>query len=304
MSQEIVLIHIGYHKTASTFLQELIFNNSAYGFDILGSRPDYFEKIILVNPFTFEPTSVRQFFQAGILKAWRNSLIPTISEEALSGNIYQGEYNNKNIAERLAIMFPEGRILIVIRRQLDTIVSIYKHRVRSNLTVSIQDYLKQYEARSGFNPLFRFEYLEYHWLIEYYQKLFGQEKVLVLPYESLKVNKSDFLSKISSFTGTKIPPDVGEDIVNPGYSGLTVGLKRWLNMLAPRTAHPNASWYQKLNNSLCYKINNVVPKRLSKAADRQLESYIKEIVGGHYQYSNQMTAKLTGLNLAAYGYEI
>ncbi len=60
MMQDRILIHIGYHKTGSTFLQKSVFSHQEFGFCYPWSRGDYFEQLILVNPFTFDNHKVRK----------------------------------------------------------------------------------------------------------------------------------------------------------------------------------------------------------------------------------------------------
>lgn len=298
------LIHIGYHKTGTSFLQKLIFNNSECGFYSPWSPEDYIEELIITNPFSFEGSKARAFFEPGISHAWQHGLIPVITHEMLSGNPWKGGYNNQVTADRLSAVFPEGRVLIVIREQSSMILSIYKHRVRNNLTASIQKYLESPKPRSGFEPLFRLEYLEYHWLILYYQKLFGKENVLVLPYEMLKNQRDKFLENIANFTGTNTPTSLPKEVVNEGYSGLVLALKRWTNLLSPKDSMYNYSLLQAINNKIFFRINQITPKSLSKKFDFELRNSINDKIKNFYKESNKITAQSTGLDLESYGYQI
>jgi hypothetical protein len=157
MMQDRILIHVGYHKTATTFLQQHIFNQEKFGFISPWTRSDFYEKLLLVNPFTFDVVNTRLFYDQRIKKAETNQLVSVISEERLSGSITSGGYNNHQMGNRLYSLFPEAKILIVIRNQLDMIWSIYKYRLRSDLTVGINDYLNQIQEEfPAFEPFFNF----------------------------------------------------------------------------------------------------------------------------------------------------
>jgi hypothetical protein len=304
-----LLIHIGYHKTASTFLQEQVFNKKEFNFVTPWSRPDYYRKIILFNPFDFDVMDTRSFFEQKIKKAEEEKLIPVITEEALSGNIYQGGYNDYYVANRLFSVFPEAKILMVIRNQLDMIWSVYKHRLRSNLTVGINDYLNQIQKEfPGFEPFFNLDYLQYHWLINHYQTLFGKDKVLVLPYEMLREDAELFLEKISNFTGANINTKMELPKVNEGYSYLSLYVKRWTNCFAPRTSMVNKSLYQKINNSFLYQLNQVInktiPKTLIQKVETQMKQIIAEKIDGYYLNSNKITGNLINIDLSSYGYSV
>ena len=94
-----ILIHIGYHKTGSSFLQKKVFNNSDSGLTQIGSMPDYFEQIIMTNPFAFDGQKVVDFFSSQIEVAQQKQLVPTLSAEAFSGQPDLGRYNKKDLAD-------------------------------------------------------------------------------------------------------------------------------------------------------------------------------------------------------------
>lgn len=312
MSNKDILIHIGYHKTGSTFLQDLIFLSQDCGFYSPWSPKEYSENLVVVNPFDFNKDKVRSFFEPGIQKAWLNSMTPVISYEAFSGDPWKkgcnSGFNNKAVADRLAEVFPNGKVLIVIREQASMLLSLYKHSIRSHWSMTIKDYLEQpidYKEIFNPHPLFRLEYLDYHWLISYYQKLFGKENVLVLPYEKISMQESDFLETLSTFTGkNNIPKNLTKKTLNKSYSGFTIWLKRWANILCPTCAQPNRTIYQKINNYAFYQINKIIPKWLGKAFDKRFEEMIERQIEEHYAESNYITSQLIGIDLKAYGYKL
>ncbi|NCO76577.1 MAG: sulfotransferase [Cyanobacteria bacterium] len=304
-----LLIHIGYHKTGSTFLQKQVFNQENFGFISPWCRQDYYEKLLLVNPFLFDINKTRLFFEEKIEKAAKENLVSVISEERLSGSITSGGYNNYDMANKLYSLFPQSKILIIIRNQLDMIWSIYKHRLNSDLTVGINEYLEQIQKEfPSFEPFFNFDYLQYHWLINHYQSLFGKDQVLVLPYEMLKDNKVLFLEKISNFTKTNIDTKMNFSQVNKSYSYLSLYFKRWTNFFAPRICRVNSSLYQKINNSFFYRLNQVVENTIPEALIQKVENHMKEIIAekihNYYIESNQKTSNIINMDLSLYNYQM
>ena len=57
-------------------------------------------------------------------------LSPVVSFERFSGNPFSGGYDSKEIADRLVQVFPDARVLVVVREQRSMIVSTYKQYVR------------------------------------------------------------------------------------------------------------------------------------------------------------------------------
>ena len=57
-------------------------------------------------------------------------LSPVVSFERFSGNPFSGGYDSKEIADRLVRVFPDARVLVIVREQRSMIVSTYKKYVR------------------------------------------------------------------------------------------------------------------------------------------------------------------------------
>ena len=142
MKKAEVLIHIGYHKTSTTWFQKFLFNNSAIRFILPWRNPEILPVLVYPHALDFAPHTCRKYFQAAILEAQNCGLIPALSSEELSGNPHSGGYASKELADRLAAVFPEAKVLIVIREQKSMIVSTYKQYVKVGGTYSLANYLQ------------------------------------------------------------------------------------------------------------------------------------------------------------------
>jgi hypothetical protein len=87
--------------------------------------------LVRARPFDFDAATVRSEFEPMLADAEREGLLPIVSFPRLSGHPYSGGYDSRPIADRIAQVFPEARILIVIREQRSTIVSTYKQYVHA-----------------------------------------------------------------------------------------------------------------------------------------------------------------------------
>ena len=183
-----VYLHIGYHKTGSTFLQKRVF-------PFLDTN--YFKSLdatYLATSHSYDPHQFINFLgQACTIEEGKPTII---SQETLSGR-GDGDpiWNQFTIAERLYQTFPHAKILIVVRNQLEYILSLYTMRVvnRGLERLCLSDYLTQkFEARLRGK-------LQYDALVNRYTSLFGFTNVLVLPYEQLAVDSADFVSQVLGF---------------------------------------------------------------------------------------------------------
>lgn len=311
-----VLIHLGYHKTGTSYLQKYIFNDADAGFFSPVERHFLRNTFVGTNPFQFDTDEIRDLLHFQTNESPKN-LIPVLSNEQFSGQPYGGGYglrkrerevSRKEIADRLYSCFPDARILVVIREQREMIRSIYKFLVcgwHGRLSATIEEFLDQSPLEDGYSPLFKLDYLEYHWLIKYYQKLFGKSSVLVLPFERFRDDPVYFVNQIRRFVSLEPVENVPEKKVNVGYSAATCNARRVINRLIVSPNKPGLiSNNERRAAKLTSKLNRYIPQSFHEKTERKLASKIDQIVDGYYNKSNQETASLTKIDLESLGYQV
>lgn len=310
------LIHIGYQKTGSTWLRQHLFNNTEVGFTSPFSRNQLLEQLVYPHAFDFDPDRCRAFFEADLSEADGRGLRPVISLERLSGNPVSGGYDTKELADRIANTFPEGRVFIVIREQKSMILSSYKQYVKGGGPSSLKGYLDPPQPRRI--PYFDFDHYKYDRLIKYYRDLLGISGVLVLPFEMFKRSPCEFVKQLGRFVYPdrdlsslirKLPWD---EPVNVGYSGPEMAIKRRMSMLIGERNSLNLHSLVpagRLERGLfraakMVGVFNLVPRPMRRRQDRKLSSQVAQMVSDRYVDSNRQTAQLTGIDLTTYGYDL
>ncbi len=299
------LLHIGYYKTGTTWLQRHVFPNAGANLSLVAGSKALRSAFVKVNPFDFEPEIVRKDFEPRIREAQARNHVAVLSSERLAGNPHSGGYDSKIIADRLVAVFPNARVLIVIREQRGMLVSMYKQYLKRGGAATFEQYVHQPKGPPRV-PLFRFDFLEYHRLIGYYQGLFGAENVLVLPYELLQTQPRTFLERIGGFAG--VPATRAElSRVHPSPSSLVLSLKRhanrWIVRNSLNPAAPFAfSGSNKILEHICREVDAWLPAALRGGHERRWYRIAEREAGARYTESNALTAKLTGIDLRAFGY--
>lgn len=295
------LLHIGYHKTGSTWLQERLFAPAEFGFHTPWTREQIRERLIHGDPYRFDPRCARAGFEAGLAEAARRSRVAVISDELLSGNPREGLSRGRLTAQRLEETFPGARILVCIREQRSMLVSWYKHHVRAGSAISARRFVRP--KRGGFEGAFPLAYFEYDALIAHYQARFGRDRVLVLPYEWLRRDSGDFARRIIAFAGSRASGVPGAQVANPGYGGLTIALRRWTNLFVGRDFHsghdPAAGIFAR---RVLHRLDRRLPRPLQERCERRIQSTIYSAIGDRFARSNRLTQQLTGLDLGGCGY--
>lgn len=301
------LLHIGYHKTGTTWLQRHVFNSGS--FRTIVHPNQIFVDFVAPHSFAHPDATTAAAYRSGCAAAAADGCQPVLSQERLSGSPHSGGHDSRIIADRLKASFSDALVLIVIREQQHIIRSNYIQYVTVGGPLPFEQYSNP--ARRGRKrvPSFRFDFFEYHHLIAYYQQLFSPGSVLVLPYEQLRADPEGFVSAIARHVDATAPASVPSDLVNVSTSALAVGLKRRANRLLVRDVLNPAALFDgnRVNGGLrraAHRMARTAPSGIHERAENRLTSKVEAAVGTRYQESNARTAELTGLDLAAWGYSV
>jgi hypothetical protein len=312
-----VLIHIGYHKTATSWLQGYLFKHPDSPMRTVGkSKADAPARaIIRTRPLEFDAAAVRALFEPKLQKITDAGLLPVVSNERLSGHPSSGGYDSKEIADRLAAVFPEGRVLIVIREQRSVIQSVYKQYVLAGGPGSFQQFVEVPVDQADRIPGFDFRFYEYHHLLRHYRERFGAESVLVLPFDSFVRDPAAFVKAIGRFAGSPLGDGLIESLpfgskLKRTPPAVVIEATRWGNRVARRSQYNPAPlvdspWLSgHLRKLARRRVRALVPRRLADRSDDALRRAVAEAVGDRYRESNRVTAELTGLDLGGYGWAV
>ncbi|WP_193742870.1 sulfotransferase [Sphingobium bisphenolivorans] len=306
-----LLIHIGFHKTGSTWLQQQIFGSADHGFTTETGRPRHqiVHDFVTADAFQFSPDEARASYARHIAAAKNQGWTLVVSHERLSGYPSSGGHDRRLIADRLHATFPQARILMILREQRSLIRSMYSQHITDGGTGSLRAFLASVEPHLGRRPGFRLSTYEFDGMIQYYQRLFGRDKLLVLPYEMLAEEPAWFVARIQDFCGFTGEPVGRANRANEGRSLLMQLVQRRLNALfydnelspgalvaIPRFA-PRFGAMRGLFEAFS-------PRRLERYLHARLRDQVEAHVGSHYAQSNWRTQELTGLDLARYGYPV
>ena len=307
-----LLIHVGYHKTATTWLQNFIFNNSELGFTSpWGAQSGLAAKaFILKNSYRFDSEVARSEFRGLYNFGQRDGLVPVISNEALCGQPIQGGRfaYSKHVADRLHNAFPEAQILVVIREQKSSIISHYRQYVANGGMHSIESYIGDRNLPPGFAPPCPIDHFEYDLYVSYLQSIFDKENVLVLPFETLRLDRKSFVNKICFFAGLDECSELPESPPSRvGLKGYALGLRRFFNQAnfgIPDWSLGRQSIQCRVAGKLSRKVNSIVPGVLNEKYESKLKKAVAERIGDRFADSNHRLAELTGLSLAELGYPL
>ena len=124
-----IYIHLGLHKTASTFFQKSFYPSyQVFNYKPLREKKDLAEfnqYILRENEISFSIERALELFVKNFTLEEINNKRITLCEEQFSGFPLQDAYNRTIVFNRLHQLFPNAKYLFVVRNQKDFIKSMY-----------------------------------------------------------------------------------------------------------------------------------------------------------------------------------
>lgn len=304
-----LLIHIGYPKTGSTWLQRVVFDSGRYG--LLPWGADGSEQgahaLNRADPLALDLDEPREAYLARLQPGLPPDAWVALSGESLSGSLFSGGHNSAWNARLLHGLFPHARILVVVREQRSIILSAYGQYVKKGGLLGLDAFLAG--SPSMRIPFFNLRQFRYDRLVAHYQGLFGPDQVLTLPYEWIVGEPLRFIAELRRFLGIEGEVEApGREVLNPSRDAVALVLMRRLNYL--RRADPVNGFSplatnlgRRLIDNFCARLQGPLFEPLSSRIRRRWQRRIAATVEGSYAGSNQRLAQLTGLPLAELGYD-
>lgn len=306
MPDQIPLIHVGFYKTASTWMQKFLFQPE-YGFEVALSHVQVQLGIIDPRPFRFDPDAVLHAY-GGNRGKFVASSTPVITAEALSGAILNGGYDARQNADRLKACFPRAKVLLITREQKSLIRSMYKTMVVWGMPHGIKRMLGDNSSPAGQG--FHVDFLRFHLIARHYVRLYGEENVLVLPYEMFKQSPGKFLEKIvqhcdlnrASIVNNR--PPVGRHL-NKSTSLSSITYQRWVNKISANFSASSDRLSDERVKQVLHRMRRF-PKipYLDAYLERRFSDIVVEKTRGQFAVSNKQLQALAGVNLSRYGYDL
>lgn len=216
-----VCIHIGLPKTATTMLQKHLFQRHAqiahgaiamkFGtFDPDGATTQLITDVCRAVDWHPDLHAQAADDARGALQAEGKALV--LSEESISFNgLIDHGLEAENLVDRLdrparlKSVFPDARIIFVIRRPEDWLRAIYLQRMKGygrkhQTYLNLSDWVQQHwEAREQTASVV--SNLRYGALAHAYAEVFGHDNVFVLPFERLVEDSTEFIRELAEIIG-------------------------------------------------------------------------------------------------------
>lgn len=304
-----VFLHIGYHKTASTWLQRQIFpeHPSIEYWPTQMPEHAWLPELARVHDFAFDVERYRGLYLECRSKRASDPIV--VSWEGFVGDPLSGAQTSVRNADRLHSIFPNAQILIVIRNQLDMVDSLYRQYVQEGGTCSLERFL---DLRPQNRVYFGMDYLRYDLLIGHYRSSYGSDAVHVFLYEELAQSPSDFLAKLFSTIDVEqqhFDGKVLERKINRSLSLPSLYLLRFANHFLSSALNPGAilanRWVStfEVRRWLQTRLDRLIPDR-SIARQSCIGLQLRSELEDQFRLCNRTLVEELGIPLEEYGYAL
>jgi hypothetical protein len=299
-------LHIGYSKAASTWLQRLLKLQENIFFVY---KTNYFFPLESINYKKGIDWYSSKFKGADgypvIIESQEHIILPGIHPvlKCATTNID----SVKKIGDKIKLNLPKIKIILIIRNQVDMLISRYSQFILQGGTLSASDFLNALVFDTDNYKL----YADYRYakIISLLYDIFGRQNVLVLFQEELKRNPARFIETLSDFFNVNIvynPEKISRKNIAPSRFGLKI-IKKLNHLLVKeietiesktKTIGPWILWAGLIK--IVRSCDRILIKNRNKRefiSELELQSIINV-----YSDDNRKLGKLVSKPVSEYGY--
>jgi hypothetical protein len=220
-----IIIHLGMHKTGTTFFQWNVFPYIDAKFHWHIFYKSWMKDVLNLNK-EIDYSSINRY----IKKILSNKKINIISEENIYTYQFSKEDDRFKRLQRIKKIFPKAKIIIGTRAMEDSIVSWYVEYIAVG---GILDYKGFIDKFMNFKKLDYKPYIQK--LIEYY----GKENVFEYSLDELREDRDLLIRKICKFMNVLPPSNYRKKPARISYSFNILKISLFLNRFFKTNVNPN-----------------------------------------------------------------
>lgn len=244
-----IVLHIGLHKTATRFLQRAVFRS--LDADHFLVNPECLDRPLrraLRSPTPEHRESARAAAARARDEAAGRTLV--ISDPTISGDMYSSHADYLQNLDLVHELFPEARVVYVVRRQSDWLQSAYRQALVKGPGMPIERFLNYYDGQflprvaRRVHGVRNVEALTLRFLDIYrdYADRFGPERVYLFRQEDLRASRDRVYARLAEALGLDELPELPRRVSgNRSFSALAIRLFFAGTGTAPERPGPEAA---------------------------------------------------------------
>jgi len=207
-----IFIHMGLHKTGSTFLQKKFFTLYANASGYIQIRKDaknFLTYILHCNDVDFSADYAKKIFEKELNTEKNVQATLTISDEQFCGSPWNDAKDRARYFDRLNSVFPHASYIVVFRNQEDIVKSLYLQYVKTGGSANWQQFFCYKRHPLEFS---RKSYLNYGNYLNYILTKIDRGRIKCLFYEDMLNNPKKYFIDLATYIGFETDERINEII--------------------------------------------------------------------------------------------
>lgn len=299
------LVHVGYPRAASTWLQKHLFSSA--GFTQPFDKHQIVGSLVVPGQLAFDTERARAWAYPALCEAESSGRVAVVSSEMLCGRVFAGGWSAKELAARIGSTFGAPRILIVIREQRNALLSVYKMYLQAGGALAIEEFMDPPGKGKVVVTQFSLDHFRYLPLVSHYVATFGADSVLVLPFEQLLTEGHGFARRIAEFAGADVSDELPvTQVENASLPSRFLAFRRRINPLATRHALNGYSPLYVPGAGRLLSIAERLPvwDDPHRRVDSRWHAAIDHRTGDMFAEGNRALSRMMGIDLGRHGYRV
>ncbi|WP_079475671.1 hypothetical protein [Marinococcus halophilus] len=290
-----VYIHVGYHKTATTFLQKSIYPKLTNEMTYL-SRGEIQHYLYQIRHKKLSEKQILQL-RSGIEEMAETEKPLLISYEGLSGNpmsMRKKIKDNLTILKDLRRIFPEEsydvHIIVGVRWQIELLTSLYVQYIHQGGYKQAPVVFEEWERLGVLDGYYYFHYLEQ------IKHLFGSNNYYLMQYERFRESEMRELTALLQYMGITEVPEYSAAKVNRSYGTMQLKAAQKMNYFFKTPFNPNAPIPTKRRLPLSRVLLQNRASFMLHYQRYYLPESLQQVLHAKYQDDNRLFSQYYGID--------
>lgn len=303
------VLHVGFSKCASTFLQAFFEEHD----DVFLVNQSHYIAPFDLSPYPDKLNEYRLLFSDALddqvrLESDEHIILPLF--HPVLGAAATTLDSVEEVAARIGAIQPNAKIVLVIRNQVDLIVSRYSEYVLCGGISTFAEFVVEFLSCSEDKTNYFQNY--YQRITEIFDEWFSPTNVLLLLQEDLARDEDSTIQRLSEFLGVKQlkPSKRGLVARRIGLSRLGLSTMRLINRLLVRRPKQSYKEAQTRGPYIVYKsiqravriIDYLLPDRLKGDKNAILSAQTRTLIQSEFAADNRKLGQALNRDLRQLGY--
>ncbi len=197
-----IYIHLGLHKTATTFLQNVFFpslnKDEVLYINLRKENMEFLNYILLTNQLTYSDEKAKHLFFNKIDNYLKTKTKIVISDEQFSGSPWNDVADRKTYFDRLNNIFRHAKYILILRDEEEIVQSLYLQYIKGGGSCNWKKFLNYKKHPLTFSLK---SFIDYKTYVNYIIQKSKIDYLKIMRYDLLKNEPHLFLNNILDFIG-------------------------------------------------------------------------------------------------------